>query len=89
MKVPIFKAKDIDSDKYYTGFYFSYPSTTYCITSDYLSGEKVKNIHCLVSHTMTDWGLPNRPILITIDNTTLEQVGYVDTEENIYIPKVN
>lgn len=85
MKVPVFRAKDRDSDRYYEGFYFAYPETTYCFSNDYANG-KVKLIHCIVTHRMTDWGLPNQPVLVTIDIETLEQIGEVDSSEMYYSP---
>jgi len=85
MKIPLFRAKDKDSDRYFTGFYFEYPATTFCFTEDYHNG-KVKIIKCLVSHTSTDWGLPNKPILITIDENTLEKIGEIETDNKDYIP---
>lgn len=85
MKIPVFRAKDIDSDKYYTGFYFEYPETNFCFSEDYANG-KVKLKKCLSTYRTTDWGLPNVPCVVTIDTSTLEQIGEIDTEETSYIP---
>lgn len=86
MKIPYIKAKDKDTGYEYRGFYFAYPSTTYCIKEDYQQG-KVKIIHCLVTYRMTDWGLPNEPQLVSpIDPSTIEIIGYVNMEEEFYIP---
>lgn len=73
-KFPIYKAKMIDKDRYVRGFYFAYPKTTYCFTTDYINNP-VKIIHCIVTHKTGDWGLPNEPRLYQIDIDTLEQVG--------------
>ena len=73
-KFPIYKAKMINKDKYVRGFYFAYPETTYCFAEDYMR-HPVKIIHCIITHKMSDWGLPNEPRLYQIDIDTLEQVG--------------
>lgn len=86
MKIPYFKAKDKDSEDYYEGFYFEYPETTYCFKEDYEVGKPVRMIPCLVSHRMSDWELPNVPQLITIDRDTLEHVGYIETDRELYYP---
>lgn len=87
MKIPYFKAVDLDTNKIIRGFYFEYPSTTYCFTEDYFREPKVKLIPCIVFEEMTDWGLPNKPMLCTnIDKSTLEQIGYIDTDNDYYIP---
>lgn len=68
-----YRAKDKDSDHWFEGYYFEYPETTYCFEEDY-KAFPVKQIPCLVSHRMTDWGLPNQPILVRIDPDTLEVI---------------
>jgi hypothetical protein len=35
---------------------------------------------------MTDWGLPNIPQLATIDKSTLEKIGEIEIDNDIYIP---
>lgn len=85
MKIPVFRAKDTDGDNYYTGFYFEYPVTTFCFSEDYANG-KVELKKCLATYRTTDWGLPNVPCVVTIDTSTLEQIGEIDTEEKSYIP---
>jgi hypothetical protein len=85
MKIPYFKAKDKDSDRIVEGFYFEYPETTYCFSNDYEIA-KCKLIPCIVTHRMTDWGLPNIPQLVTIDKSTLEKIGYIEIDNDIYIP---
>lgn len=81
--IPIFKAKDEDSDQWVTGFYFAYPETTYCFTEDY-ERHPVKIVHCITFHRMTDWSLPNRPTVCNIDIDTLELVGWVDSKRKTF-----
>lgn len=85
MKVPYFRAKDKDSDRIVEGFYFEYPETTYCFSTDYAT-EKCKLIPCIVTYRMSDWGLPNVPQLATIDINTLEQIGEIEIGQKVYIP---
>lgn len=86
MKVPIFKAHGDDTDREFQGFYFAMPETTFCFSEDY-KNNSVKIKHYIVFDKMTDWGLPNHPMIATIDPSTLVQVGYVDTEDVNYIPR--
>ena len=88
MKVPVFKAKEINGDKEYTGFYFRYPETTYCFTEDYI-GYPVKYKHCLAVYRTTDWGLPNEPAMVVIDKNTLQKVKEVETDEEYYEPEID
>lgn len=81
--IPVFKAKDEDSDLWVTGFYFAYPETTYCFTEDY-ERHPVKIVHCITFHMMTDWCLPNRPTVCNIDIDTLELVGWVDSKRKMF-----
>lgn len=86
MKIPIVKAIDKDTGKEVEGFYFEYPATTYCFSEDYEKGP-VEIIPCIVFHEMTDWSLPNRPMLCqNIDRDTLKITGYIDTENISYKP---
>lgn len=85
MKIPYFKAKDKDNDKIIEGFYFEYPETTYCISNDY-ERCKCKLIPCIVTYRMTDWGLPNIPQFAIIDKSTLEKIGEIEIDNDIYIP---
>ena len=87
MKIPYVEAKDNESDNTVKGFYFEYPETTYCFTEDYEREPKVKLIPCVMTHRMTDWGLPNIPIICRpIDKSTLRILGYVDTDIDYYMP---
>lgn len=87
MKIPCVEAKDSESDSVVRGFYFEYPETTYCITEDYEREPMVKLTPCVMSYRMTDWGLPNVPIICKpIDKNTLKIIGYIDTDNDYYIP---
>lgn len=87
MRIPYVKAKDSESDNVVKGFYFEYPETTYCFKEDYEREPKVKLIPCVMTYKMTDWGLPNVPMIyIPIDKSTLEIIGYIDTDNDFYIP---
>lgn len=86
MKIPYVKAVDKDTGIEVKGFYFEYPSTTYCFLEDY-SSFSVPLIPCIVSYTSGDWGLPNNPKLCqNIDRNSLEILGYVETDNETYVP---
>lgn len=79
MKIPYFSAIDKETGKEIKGFYFEYPSTTYCFKED----GNPELVSCLCSYRTSDWGLPNTPILCnSIDKSTLKQIGWIDTENN-------
>lgn len=84
MKVPIFKAKDKDSNSWVEGTYFAYPTTTFCFAEDYQDGVPV--VPMILFWAMTDWGLPNKPMFCTIDPDTLEQTGWIDTDTRLFKP---
>ena len=74
MKVPYIKAIDKDTGKEVQGFYFEYPETSYCFTEDY-EKSPVEMIPCVVFYTMTDWGLPNKPMLCqNIDKDSIKLI---------------
>lgn len=76
MKVPYIRAKDKDTGVVYEGFYFEYPKTTHCFVNE---NRNVPTVHCLVTHRMVDWGLPNEPVLVTnIDMDSIEIIKYVE-----------
>ena len=81
--VPYYEAKDIDSDRIVRGFYFAYPEITYCFTEDY-ERHPVKIIHCIAYWKMSDWSLPNRPMLCTIDVKTLKRIGWIVNPTKMY-----
>ena len=82
-KIPYFKAKTVNNDRTVEGFYFAYPETTYCFTEDY-ERCPVKIIHCIVTHRMSDWSLPNCPECYEIDPDTLSQIGWFDSVRREY-----
>ena len=50
----------------------------YCFTEDY-EKSPVEMIPCVVFYTMTDWGLPNKPMLCqNIDKNSIKLIRYVD-----------
>lgn len=65
-----YKAKGFDDDRWYEGFYFEMPDTTYCFDTD---TDTVTESY-LVSHRITDWGLHNEPTIVRIDPDTLEEL---------------
>ena len=72
-KIPCkYKAKELNGDKWYSGYYFQFPETTYCCTEDY-EIHPPKIIHGLIYHQMTDWGLPNDLKWVRVDINTLEE----------------
>ena len=86
MKIPYVKAINKETEKEIKGFYIEYPETTYCFSEDY-NAFPIKLKKCIVFHEMTDWGLPNRLMVCdSIDESTLQIIGYVDTDISIYSP---
>lgn len=81
--IPYYKAKIKDADRFVEGFYFAYPETTYCFKEDYVN-HPVEIVHCVCSHRMSDWGLPNRAICHIIDVDTLKQIGWFDQDRLAY-----
>lgn len=82
-KIPYFKARIKGSDRTVKGFYFAYPETTYCFTNDY-ERSPVEIIHCIVTHRMTDWSLPNQAECYQVEPDTLEQIGWFDADRRAY-----
>ena len=86
MKIPYVKGIDKETGQEITGFYVEYPETTYCFNTDYKS-ESVPIVKAIVFHSMTDWGLPNTlRICNSIDESTIELIGYVETSNTFYNP---
>ena len=83
MKIPYYKARDKYGDEWVKGFYFAFPETTYCFTSDYES-RPVRIIHCICYHKMSDWLLPNKTLVCVIDIETLEQIGWFNCDRETY-----
>ena len=77
-RLSFIKAIDKDTGKEVQGFYFEYPETSYCFTEDY-EKSPVEMIPCVVFYTMTDWGLPNKPVLCqNIDKDSIKLIRFVD-----------
>lgn len=70
IKPKIYKAKLKDRDYEVKGVYYSFPETTYCFKEDYENNPR----HVIVTHEMTDWGLPNQLRVFEIDPDTLKEV---------------
>lgn len=74
MQVPIFRAKDRDSNEYVEGFYVEYP-----ITNTPQESVIDTNIaHCIFVHKPGMMGMINEPYVCSIDLGTLEFVKYID-----------
>lgn len=82
-KIPYFKAATVGNGRIVEGFYAAHPETTYCFTEDY-ERNPVKIIHCIITHKMTDWSLPNKAECYQIDPDTLEQIGWFDISRKVY-----
>ena len=81
MQVPIFRAKDRDSDKMVEGYYFDYPLATEQKNADGTSPIVQGGIsNCIITYQPSASGLGfiNEPVACTIDMTTLEFVKFVD-----------
>ena len=63
MRKILFRGKDKDSGRWYTGGYVKLADTTYCFAEDYeyarMEGKDPEH-HYIIFDEMTDWGLPNR-----------------------------
>jgi hypothetical protein len=92
MKVPVFRAKDKDSDEIVEGFYFNYPQSS---SEEEVNGIVMTKIqHCLLTYRPVDPNdLPtlfesasatiiNEPIGCNIDIKTLEFVRYEEVSCN-------
>lgn len=76
MKVPVFRAKDLDSNEYVEGFYCEYPVTS---ISPNISMSEYSNVaRCLLTYRPGMMGIVNEPVGCTVDVTTMEFVKYVD-----------
>lgn len=74
MQVPIFRAKDKDSDKIVEGFYCNYP-----LVKNPQSEQILTNVvHSIFTYQDGMMGMVNEPIACSIDMTTLEFVKFVD-----------
>ena len=64
------KAKQINSGKWVTGYYYKMAETTYCTIGD---APPIPVHHYILQETMTDWELPNRMLRYEVDPDTLCQ----------------
>lgn len=78
MQVPVFRAKDKDSDKIVEGFYFNYPVVKNPSENDILTNVA----HCIITYQDGMMGMINEPIACSIDMGTLEFVKFVDVPCN-------
>ena len=91
MKVPIFRAKDIDSNKVVEGFYFNYPETNHRSVIGGSEADQASHKHCLITYRpmqVTDssavpstfgpavFSPLNEPVGCDIDINTLEFVRF-------------
>lgn len=83
MKVPIFRAKDKDSDKMVEGFYFNYPITDSANDIDINS-----YAHCIITYQKGLMGIINEPIACSIELESLEFVKFVDVPVREDISKI-
>ena len=74
MQVPIFRAKDRDSNEYVEGFYVEYPITN----TPQESAIDTNIAHCIFVHKPGMMGMINEPYVCSIEFATLEFVRYVD-----------
>ena len=82
MQVPVFRAKDVDSNDIVEGFYYEYPVTTNFAPTVNEGGEfpviQTNIAHCILTYKPGMMGLVNEPTGCTIDVTTLEFVRFVE-----------
>ena len=64
-----YRAKGLVDDKWYEGYYFEMPFTTYCFATD----TKNPTRYFIIDYRMTDWGLPNEMVAVEINIDTLEE----------------
>ena len=85
MQVPVFRAKDRDSNEMVEGFYCEYPVTNVNVNSDGVVNADANSpiiqsnvAHCLLTYKPGMMGLINEPVGCTIDLATLEFVKFVE-----------
>ena len=72
MRDVLFRGKDRDENRWYEGFCMALSETTYCFSGDYAAHpENTK--HYIVFDQMTDWGLPNKHMLVEVIPETVGQ----------------
>lgn len=74
----IFRGKGKETGKWYYGSYLRMDKTTYCFAEDY-TAHPDNTEHFIVFTEMTDWGLPNRRIMVEVDPKTVGQ--FIETTD--------
>ena len=74
----LFRGKGKETGEWYYGSYLRMDKTTYCFAEDYASNPD-NTEHFIVFTEMTDWGLPNRRIMIEVDPKTVGQ--FIETTD--------
>lgn len=78
MREILFRAKRTDNGEWVEGFYCKGNETTYAFEEDY-ERNPVPIHHYIMQDQMTDWGLPNKIMLIEVDPSTICQyTGIMD-----------
>lgn len=87
MKIPYFRAKEFQQDRYCEGFYITYPATSFSFCSDLNDSNPIGMLHCLVTYKTTSWGMENEPISTLVDPKTIQLVGFVEMGVESYAGK--
>lgn len=74
MQIPIFRAKDADSNDIIEGFYCNYPMIRNPSEGQFLTNV----VHSIFTYKEGMMGMINEPIACSIDITTLEFVKFID-----------
>lgn len=84
MREILFKAKALKNKQWVEGYYCKMQETTYAFAEDY---EKypVPTYHYIVMEKMTDWGLPNKLVLVEVDPKTVCQYTGLKDKNGIKI----
>ncbi len=72
MREILFRGKDLETGRWYEGYYMALSDTTYCFKGDY-DAHPDNTKHYIVFDQMTDWGLPNRHLKADVDSETVGQ----------------
>lgn len=72
MREIMFRGKALDTGRWNEGFYMALSDATYCLKEDY-DAHPDNTKHYIVFDKMTDWGLPNRRIMVVVDPSTVGQ----------------
>lgn len=78
----LFRGKGKETGEWYYGGYLSMDKTTYCFAEDYAANPN-NTEHFIVYDEMTDWGLPNKHMMVEVDPETVGQfTGLLDKDNN-------